>query len=117
MSIFMHHTYIYRSVATVAAEVCRDSSPYSVSQPIYLREDLSVIVSWYAWDNVGFREFYVGIIAGENYTGISSPIEYSATGGQTHFSIYDPELISGGSRFYISVIISDVALHEVRQDI
>ena len=109
--------FVYRSVATVTAEECQNSSPFSASQPIYLREEASVNVSWYAWDNVGFREFYIGVIAEENYTGMSNQIEYAETGGQTHFSIYNPELITGGNRFYISILSSDVALHEIRLDI
>jgi hypothetical protein len=101
----------------ISADECRNYSPFISSQPIYLRGDHALNVSWYARDNVGFREFYIGTLAEQNYTGITSQIEYSETGGQMHFSIYDPELIANGNTFYISVKIADVALHEVRLDI
>ena len=74
-------------------------------------------MSWFASDNVGFREFYVGTVAEQNYTGVTSQIEYSETGGQMHFSIYNPDLIANGNTFYISVKSADIALHEVRLDI
>ena len=107
----------YRSIATISADECRNYSPFVSSQPIYLRGDHALNVSWYASDNVGFREFYVGTVAEQNYTGATSQVEYSETAGQMHFSIYDPELIANGNVFYISVKSADVALHEVRLDI
>ena len=100
-----------------SADECRDYSPFMPSQPIYLRGDHALNVSWYASDNVGFKEFYVGIMAEQNYTGITSQLDYSETGGQMHFSIYDPQLITNGNMFYLSVKSADVALHEVRLDI
>ena len=106
-----------RSIATVSADECRNYSSFIPSQPIYLRGDHALNVSWYASDNVGFREFYIGIVAEQNYTGITSQMEYAETGGQMHFSIYDPELITSGNTFYLSVKSADVALHEVQLDI
>ena len=106
-----------RSVAMVTSEVCQTSSPFAVSQPVYLRGDHTLNVSWYATDNVGFREFYIGVVSENNFTGNSDEIEYFPTGGQTHFSILDPELISNGNIFYLSLRSADVALHEVRLDI
>ena len=101
----------------MSADECRNYSSFIPSQPIYLRGDHALNVSWYASDNVGFREFYIGIVAEQNYTGITSQMEYTETGGQMHFSIYDPELITNGNTFYLSVKSADVALHEVRLDI
>ena len=107
----------YRSIATILADECRNYSPFVSSQPINLRGDHALNISWYASDNVGFREFYVGTVAEQNYTGATSQIEYSETAGQMHFSIYNPELIANGNVFYISVKSADVALHEVRLDV
>ena len=107
----------FRSIATLSADECRNYSPFIPSQPIYLRGDHVLNVSWVASDNVGFREFYVGTVIEQNYTGVTSQIEYSETAGQTHFSIYDPYLIANGNTFYISVKSADVALHELRLDI
>ena len=107
----------FSSIATLPADECRNYSPFIPSQPTYLRGDDALNVSWYASDNVGFREFYVGIVPEQNYTGATSQIECSKTGGQMHFSIYNPDLIANGNTFYISVKSADVALHEVRLDI
>ena len=101
----------------VTSDICQNSTPFTVSQPIYLIGDHALNVSWYATDNVGFREFYVGIVSEENYTDTSSDVNYSPTGGQTHFLIYAPEQISNGNTFYLSLKSADVALHELRLDI
>ena len=97
--------------------ICRNSTPFIVSQPTYLVGDHALNISWYASDNVGFREFYVGIISEENYTDSSVEITYSESAGQTHFSIYDPQLLSNGNSFYLSLKSADVALHMLRLDI
>ena len=101
----------------VTSELCQNYSPFISSQPIYLRGDHALNVSWYTSNNVGFQEFYVGIVARQNYTGVMSNIEYSPTAGQMHYSIYDPELIANGNTFYLSLKSADVAVHEVQLDI
>ena len=101
----------------VTAEVCQRSTPFIVSQPIYLIGDHALNVSWLANDNVEIREFHVGIVPEENYTDTSSDVTYFQSAGQSHFTIFDPDLISTGKLFYLSLKVTDVALHEVRVDI
>ena len=70
-------------------------------------------MSWIAEDNVGIREYRIGIISAENFTQDGGQIDYYHTAGQTHYSFLDSELLSNGNRFFLSVRALDLALQEV----
>lgn len=95
----------------MSADVCLVSPAFSTAQLTLLPVDHTLNISWLALDNVGFREFYVGIVPAENYSVDGSGVEYKPTAGQPHFSITNPDILQNGVELYISVRAQDLALH------
>lgn len=102
---------LFVSPFSVSAEVCFSGRPFPPSPLTLLTQDHTLNVSWFASDNVGHRQFYVGIVQTQNYTGNESEINYQVTAGQSHYSISNSEILRNGNDFYISVRAEDLALH------
>ena len=94
-------------------DVCLTASPFASSQPTYLTDEHALNVSWFASDNFRFREFQVGIVEAENFTNSDVGIDYFPTAGQFHFSILNPEILSNGRSFYLSIRAIDLPSNEI----
>lgn len=92
-------------------DVCSSSSPFQPSQFTLLSQEHTLNISWQATDNIGLRQFYVGLIAAPDYSGDETEIEYQGTAGQYHYSITRPDILDQGNQFYVSVRAEDLALH------
>lgn len=91
----------------MSSDICLTSSALSLTPLTLLPQDHTLNISWLASDNVGLREFYVGV---GNSSDASTQRESSST-GHTHYSITSPELLQHGAEFYITVRAEDLALH------
>lgn len=109
----MSHFALLSHSPNLPADSCLTAPPFTPSQPTYLTSEHALNVSWFANDNFGFQDFQVGIIEAENYTNNGdSGIAYFSTGGQLHFSILNPEILSSGRSFYLSIRAIDMASNE-----
>ena len=101
---------------TLDPTVCIQQQPFSPSVA-YLPADRVLNVSWSAGDNHAIRRHRVCVTnsTGDTLQGPFAP--YYPTAAQTHYSIYDPAIISNGNRFYVSIILEDLAGLETQLDI
>jgi len=89
---------------------CSLYNPFAPTQ-LFLTTSHLLNVTWIAADDTGIRDFEFGITNAGSYSGDPNTITYVSTGGQTHYSVFDPELIQNGNRLLISVVAVDLALH------
>ena len=78
---------------TVDPMLCSRYDPFTPTVTFLTTSDV-LNVSWIASDNTGIREFQFGIINAEDFSGDQRDIAYVSTGLQTHYSVFDPSLIS-----------------------
>ena len=64
-------------------------------------------------DNIGLRQFYVGLVSSWEYSGEVTEVAYEGTAGQPHYSITRPDILRHGNQFYLFVRAEDLALHTV----
>ncbi len=96
---------------SVTSEVCSSIPPFSPSQLTLTTHHHTLNISWSAQDNVGIREFYVGVVSARNYSGRGLEMEYVCTSGQPHYSITDSNLLVNGNEFYVAVQAEDLTGH------
>lgn len=106
--MFTHFIYFYRSSpSSVSSEICLTGHALSPAPLILLPQDHTLNISWFARDNVGLREFYVGVgnSSEEVLTG------YERTAGQQHYALTNARLLTHAGLFYITIQAQDLALH------
>ena len=89
---------------------CSLYNPFAPTQ-LFLTTSHLLNVTWIASDDTGIRDFEFVITNAGSYSGDPNTITYVSTGGQTHYSVFDPELVQNGNRLLISVVAVDLALH------
>ena len=99
------------------ADVCVSSSPFTPSQTTYLTSDHTLNMSWIAYDDIGIREYRIGIISPDNFTQDGSQVDYYQTARQSHYSFFDSQLLSNGNQFFLSVRALDLAQQEAMVNI
>ena len=90
--------------------VCVSALPFPSTPLTLITNDGTLNVSWLATDNVGIREFYIGISSSLNYI-TSGEIEYYETAGHSHYSLFNSNVLLNGNQFYISFRAEDLSLH------
>lgn len=100
----------------VEPTLCAQYEPFSPSVT-YLTSDHVLNVSWSAGDDSGVHDYQIGITSAGNYSQDPASITYTSTAGHSHYSVYNPAILSNGNRFYLSIMARDFAGLVTRLDI
>ncbi len=91
--------------------MCTSTPPFSPSPVTYLTRDHTLNISWDYSDNVGLRQFYIGTVPAQNYTGDESEVVYYETTGHAQYTLSGVETLWSGNQFFLSIRAEDLALH------